>query len=347
MTAHAGTFHLALREFHASRGAIFRAHAGWWWPAHYGDAGAEHAAIRGSAAVLDRSPRSRFIVSGTDALDVLRTAFAGHLEDLEEGRAMRTVRLDAAGLVRDLVLVARIGAIAYLVSGEPGQRTETLAALRAGKQADYEVRIDDRTESTCLVALSGPAAPDIARAHLSEALPARLQLLHCVAFEFHGFRALAVRTSDVGEDGFEFMLAPSVARHVFETLAEAGVAIAGLDAQEIARIEACVPAYDPDLAPGLSPGEAELDTLLELPPGRARWLLTAVLIEEGHGEPGTPLVRDGSTVGEIRSVAQSPALGTGVALAIVEARHAVPGRTLDAGGRRATIVAKPILRRRH
>ena len=115
-------YHLALRDLHSQAGGVFGLAQGWSLPMHYGDAEAEHAALRSHAGILDRSHRSRFLVTGTDALDVLRAVFAGHVEDLEEGRAMRTVALDDTGNIRDLVLIARTGGIAYLVTGEAAQR---------------------------------------------------------------------------------------------------------------------------------------------------------------------------------------------------------------------------------
>ncbi len=346
MTTPARRYHLALRSLHEGANAVFATRDGWSVPLHYGDARAEHAALRGQAVVFDRSQRSRILVAGTDAADVLVATFAGHVGELEEGRAMRTVALDADGTIRDLVLVARTGGISYLVSGEPGQRDETLERLRDHVGADYDVRIEDRTESTCLLGLAGPAATAVVAAHLSEGLPARLQTLHCTTFEFHGFRSLATRTSDTGEDGYELMLAPAVAQHVVGTLVGAGVRLVGAAALETARVEACIPAFAPDLETGLSPAEADLDVMLDLPAGRERWMLSAILIEGPVMEAGTPVLAGGVRVGELRSCVASPTLGATVGLAVVEARVALPGVALDLDGTRATIVAKPLYRRR-
>lgn len=339
--------HLALRELHATQGAVFGVAGGWSLPMRYGDAAPELAALRQHAAVFDRSSRSRFLVTGTDALDVLRAAFAGHVEELEEGRAMRAVALGPSGTIEDLVLVARTGGIAYLVSGEPGCRERTLHRLRAVIAPGWDARVDDRTETTCLIGLAGPGAAKVADEQLSEALPARMHALHCMAFEFHGFRGLATRTSDTGEDGFEFMLAPGVAHHLLESLREAGIAFAGNEALEIARVEACIPAFEPDLDTGLSPAEADLDVLLGLDGGQAQRILSALLFE-GPGVPavGTPLLAAGEPVGEVRSCVRSPSLNATIGLGIIDSRHAFPGRELIAGASRATVVAKPFHRRR-
>lgn len=340
-------FHLALRDWHAAAGATFDVRTGWTLPMRYGNPADEYAALRESAVVFDRSHRSRFLVAGPDALDILRSTIAGHVEDLEEGRAMRAAVLDDDGLIRDLVLVARTGGIAYLVMGEPGQRIATLQRLNAAIQADFDVRVDDRTETTCLVGIAGPGAPQVAIEHLSEALPSRLKPLNCFTFEFHGFRALGIRTSDTGEDGFELMLAPAVAQHVFDTLRGAEIRLAGFETLEAARIEAAIPAYAPDLETGLSPAEADLDTLLDIPGGRDSRILTGLLLDAPNPPlPGTALTLEGESVGEIRSAIASPGLNATIALGIIDSRYALPGRILDADGGRATVVAKPFYRKR-
>jgi aminomethyltransferase len=339
---------LPLHDVHAAAGAVFRTRLGWSLPAHYGDPEAEHRAIREEAALLDRSHRSRFLVTGTDASDVLAAVFEGHPNELEEGRARRTVALDEEGHIVDLVLVARTGGIAYVVSGEPGQRLETLRRLRQAATGDMDVAVEDRTETTCLVGLAGPRAPELARQHLSEGLPGLLPPLHAATFVLHGFRALAIRTSDTGEDGFELMLGPPVAQHLVEALMDAGVPLAGDLAQETARIEACLPAYSPDLETGLTPAEADLDVLLGIPGGREGGVILSALLIDGEQPPppGTPVMAGGERAGEARSAARSARLDAIAVLAVIDQRRAVPGTPFEVGGFRGPLVAKPFYRRR-
>lgn len=340
-------YSLALRETYAQLGARLIERSGWLIPADFGDQAREYRAMREGAALFDRSHRSRFLVTGPDALDVLRAVFAGHLEDLDEGRSRRAAVVDEQGIVRDLALISRTAGIAYLVSGEPAQRMGTLDRLRSATRADYDARVDDRTETTCLLALAGPDAARIAAEHLAEGLPARLQTLQCSAFEFHGFRALATRASDVGEDGFELMLAPAVAHHITETVAGAGAVVAGDAAFEAGRVEACVPAWDPDLSPGLTPAEADLDVLLDIDGGAAGRILAGVLLDsEVPIAVGQPVIAGGRVAGELRSCVRSPALGVTIGLAIIDTAHALPASDLSVAGVRASVVAKPFLRRR-
>jgi aminomethyltransferase len=303
--------------------------------------------VRESAAVLDRSHRSRFILAGSDADEVLRAVVAGW-RGIAEGRAVRAAVLDDAGIIRDLVLVARTGSIAYLVGGEPGQRFETWERLRGAIREDYDARVDDRTETTCLLSLAGPGAADAAARHLGQAMGARLRPMECAGFEAHGFRGLAVRTGDTGEDGYEVMLAPAVAQHLVEEVRGAGVTVAGEVAHERARVEACVPAFDPDLAPGLTLEEADLGGLPGAGVGGGDRVRLSALLIETNDEPGTgtPVIAAGEQVGEVRSSVRSPAAGGTIALAILDVAHAQPGAAAEVAGRRASVIAKPFYRRR-
>ena len=121
----------------------------------------------------------------------------------------------------------------------------------------------------------------------------------------------------------------------------------GDDAHEIARLEACVPAFAPDLEPGLTPAEADLDVLLGVEGGEAQRVLAGALLESGDPVPtATPLTIGGHGVGEVRSCVHSPRLDATIALALLPVELAMPGTALEAGGVRGTVVAKPFYRRR-
>jgi aminomethyltransferase len=287
------------------------------------------------------------MVTGPDALDVLRGALTGAVDGVDEGRARRVVLLDERGKIADLVLVARVGGVAYLVSGEPERRAVLVERLQASVRPDFEARLDDRTETTCALGVAGPGAAELVARFVAEGLPGRLGPLHCVAFEFHGFRALAVRTSGTGDDGFELVLAPAVASHLLGTLRAGGVALAGHQALEVARVESCIPAWEPDLAPGLSPAEADLDVLLGVPSGSQGRILSAFVLEGPPVRPGTAVTdAAGQTVGEVRSCVAAWGLKVTAGLAIMEAATAFPGAGFAAGGARLQVVAKPLFRRR-
>ncbi len=342
---------LALHAVHEALGATFALRGGWRLPEAYGDGEGEYARLRSGAVAFDRSDRTRILVSGTDAAIALAAVFGEAAGELEEGRALRAAALDAGGRIADLALIARTGGIAYVVMGEPGRGAATLAALEAAVGEGHDVAVQDRTATTCLVGMAGPGAAEAAARHVNEALPPRLPPMHAAPFEFHGYRALAVRTSTLGEDGFELMVAPPVAEHLLGLLAEAGAGPAGMGAQEIARIEAGVPAFTPDLETGLTPAEAGLSEALGLPREAPARTLSALLFEgrfEGVATPpaGTPALADGQVVGELRSCARSFALDAAAGLAILNRDRSQPGTAITVGGERALVAQQPLYRRR-
>ena len=338
-------YHLALREHYTGAGAHFEVRRGWSLPAHFGDADGEYGMLRRRAVLFDRSHHSRFVVSGTDAGVVLGEVFGSPAGELEEGRSLRAVSL-RDGLIDDLVLVSRTGGISYIVVGEPERRFVTYERLKQAVRANFDASIDDRTESTCLFALAGPESGAIAARHLGEGLPSRVRFLQNSAFEAHGFRSLAIRAADTGDDGFLLMLAPAVAQHLVGEMAS-DAPMAGECAFEIGRVEACVPAFDPDLTPGISPAEADLESLLDAPGGSRRWLLSAVIIDgEKPVVSGAPVVEEGRNAGEMRSSVYSPGLRATIGLALLDPALATPGTQLSLPGRGLTVAAKPLHRRR-
>ena len=342
-----GINRLALHAVHEALGATFELRGGWRLPETYGDSEDEYARLRSNAVAFDRSDRTRLLLSGTDAGTVLEAVFGREAGELEEGRAVRAAALDAMGRIADLALIARTGGIAYMVMGEPGRGATTLAMLEGAVGEGYDVVIQDRTATTCLVGIAGPGAAAAAAQHVNEALPPRLPSMHAAPFEFHGYRALAIRTGGVGEDGFELMVAPPVAEHLLGLLQSAGVGLAGMAAQEVARIEAGVPAFAPDLDTGLTPAEAGLSAALGLPLEEPPRLLSALLFEGDRTPPvGTPALAEEQVVGELRSCARSFALDAAAGLAILNLDRSHPGTAISVGGESALVAQKPLYRRR-
>jgi glycine cleavage system aminomethyltransferase T len=100
------------------------------------------------------------------------------------------------------------------------------------------------------------------------------------------------------------------------------------------------------LSPGLSPAEADLDVLLEVPGGRDARILTGLLFDSEAGRTGDQITADGAPAGELRSLVRSPGLNATIGLGIIEARHSMPGKSVTVGTTGATVVAKPFYRRR-
>ena len=76
---------------------------GWYWPNTFGDAAAEHNAIRTDVGVLDASPLRKWYFQGPDALRAADRVFTNDMLGLEDSRgpraALRRGRQDGDGTV--------------------------------------------------------------------------------------------------------------------------------------------------------------------------------------------------------------------------------------------------------
>jgi len=74
---------LSIREFHQSLDAVFTEVNGAEAVDHYGDAIAEHAALRDSSGILDLSFRSRLCLTGTERQRFLNGQVTNNVKDLK------------------------------------------------------------------------------------------------------------------------------------------------------------------------------------------------------------------------------------------------------------------------
>jgi aminomethyltransferase len=147
---------------HRALGAVMAEDAGWVMPARFGEVDAEVQAVRTRAGVLDLSPRSRLFLTGSGALPLLQNTLSYDPVLVEAGTARLNLLCDENGGILDLVTLYRLGPERWLLGGAPGGAETSLRWLQAHRRGDLEVRLDDRRESTALVALtasSSSAAP--------------------------------------------------------------------------------------------------------------------------------------------------------------------------------------------
>jgi folate-binding protein YgfZ len=167
-----------------------------------------------------------------------------------------------------------------------------------------------------------------------------------------------------GEDALQLLVPAEAAAAVHGALTGAaerlGAEWGDPAALEILRVEAGVPRAGAELGEEVLPAEARLvERAVSFTKGcytgqevvarmhsRARvgHLLVGLALSTGATLParGAALLHDGARVGELTSVARSPAAGP-IALGFVRAAHAEPGAELEVEGGRARVVALPFV----
>src|SRR5437879_13462998 len=86
-----------LYDEHTKRGASFIEKGGWDVPAHYGDAAAEHQAVRRGVGVTDLSHRGKLRVTGEDRVKWLQSVISNDIPPLATGQGVSRSLLTTKG----------------------------------------------------------------------------------------------------------------------------------------------------------------------------------------------------------------------------------------------------------
>ncbi|WP_285251044.1 glycine cleavage system aminomethyltransferase GcvT [Pseudarthrobacter sp. fls2-241-R2A-168] len=349
----------ALYEQHKIAGASFTDFGGWQMPLKYSSELAEHHAVRNAAGLFDLSHMGEVWVTGPDAAAFLDYALTGKLSAVAVGKAKYSLICQEDGGIIDDLITYRRGEQKYLVVPNAGNAAVVAAAL-AERAANFDVRVEDVSAQTSLIAIQGPNAEAI----LLKLVPAEQ---HSLVTELKYYAAVEVgiavngtvqelllaRTGYTGEDGFEIYIPNEDAAGLWDALLEAGsdqgLIPAGLACRDSLRLEAGMPLYGNELsregnpyAAGLGPvvslkkesdfvGRAVLAELKELGAGSTsgRKLVGLKGLGRRAGRSHYPVLKDGNVVGEVTSGQPSPTLGYPIALAYIDVEHSTPGTALD------------------
>lgn len=361
--------HVPLEAAHRELGASFTTFGGWLMPVRYGSDLEEHRAVRERVGLFDISHMGQLELRGPDVAGAIERVVVSRIADLAPGRARYTMLCDDAGGVIDDAIVYRLDDH-HLIIANAANTPAVVAALRA-VLGGLDVAMVHR-EDRALLALQGPRAEDVLRSveEPSDAPAADLRPFGVRMTRVAGRDVLVARTGYTGEDGFELACDAVDAGTLWSALLAAGqhhgIAPCGLASRDTLRLEAGLPLHGHELGPELGPFETGFGRIVHLdraaPISGAAVLASRAtegparrvvgLIAEGRRSPRADYVVrtvDGVDVGVVTSGAPSPTLGVPIALAAVDAAHAVEGTRLvvDVRGSPvdARVVALPFVRR--
>jgi aminomethyltransferase len=339
--------------------------AGWEMPLLYTGIVQEHNQTRTAASLFDVSHMGRVELRGSDAEGLLQRVCTRQLGDARVGQSRYSHVCDEAGGILDDVIVSRYSDH-WLVVCNASNHDRILDWLRQ-HAAGRDVRIDDVTEQTFMVALQGPQVMSILAAKLPIPL-ADLKRYRFKTGEFMGIRYSIFRSGYTGEDGVEMILPANVAPLLLPLVTGTmdgglGILPAGLGARDTLRLEAGMPLYGHELSEQTDSISAGLGWCVDL----SKDFIGAKKLKEVHDRGPTEMlvgieldgrriarcgttVTDGSEpVGRVTSGTLSPTLNKSIAMAYVRAALAKPGSRLavDLGGKvnPAVVVQLPFYKR--
>ena len=327
-------------DFHAAAGAKLVEFAGWEMPILYRGIVDEHEQTRRSGSVFDVSHMGRLYFTGKDAARFLDYVLTRNVAEQKVGQSRYSLVCNASGGVMDDVIVSR-DQRHWLVVCNASNREKLVRYFAAARQerGGFDVQLDDRTESTAMVAVQGPKVIE----KLSEALPTDLKSMKKYSFvndEVMMTRYMIARSGYTGEDGVEMILpakaAPLAMRMLGDGRADhegSTIRPAGLGARDTLRLEAGMPLYGHELGETIDPLSAGLawavdlggkdfvgaEALRELM-GKGLKRRLAGLELEGRriARQGAPVTKAGRVVGEVTSGTFSPTLQKSIAMAFVD-----------------------------
>ncbi len=361
-----------LRSFHLDHQAQMVDFAGWEMPLKYATGvREEHEQCRRSGALFDVSHMGRVAVSGLHARRLLERVCARRIGDMQDGQCRYTLMCNERGGVRDDVIVMRMEADDYLVVVNASNRAKILDHMRGVvAERSFNVKIDDRTEKTAMVALQGPKVMDLI-AGVSKEIPT-LKRFRFTVKNLMILKLTVSRTGYTGEDGVEVILPASAVgmamklllKDVDQSKADAVLRPAGLAARDSLRLEAGMPLYGHELGEEINALSCGVDFAISLDKtperdgetfigqealartrdagGPERRLVGIEIGGKRTARQGMPILVGGEPSGAVSSGCLSPTLEKSIAMGFVLAEHAAVGTEVAVDAGRATLPGRVV-----
>lgn len=356
-----------LYDAHVAAGARMVPFAGYEMPVQYKDGVLkEHLWTRESAGLFDVSHMGQARLRGVSPLSAFEEITPGDFIGLAPGKQRYSLLLNRKG-----------GIIDDLMASRPDDDGLFVIVNGACKDNDFHVMNDelapqvsiDRLEDRALLALQGPKAVEVLKAHIPEA--ADKVFMDSWATTGFGVDVLISRSGYTGEDGYEISVPGHAAERIWNTLLEdERVRPIGLGARDSLRLEAGLPLYGHDVDETVSPVEAALTFAVSKKrrdaqdfPGAARIVKELAegpaRVRVGLKVLGGPPAREGAeiadingkVVGVVTSGGFAPSLGCPIAMGFVPPALSAVGTKLNvivrgrAGA--AEVVAMPFVPNRY
>jgi aminomethyltransferase len=335
--------------------------AGWDMPIQYSNITDEHRAVRTGLGIFDISHMGRLNFDGADALALIQQVYTNNAATMKEGQVRYGLVCNPAGGILDDVLVYR-WPTNYAMVVNASNREKILAWL-AAHQAGRDVRIEDQTFKTCMVAVQGPKALTACQG-LTPADAGKLSYYFATPSTYRGQPCVVSRTGYTGEDGLEITVGAAQGLELWEELLGRSAVPCGLGARDTLRLEAAMPLYGHELDEETDPLQAGLGWAVKLDKGdfigrdalvrrqadsTVRRRVGLVLDGKRIAREGAAVLAEGRTVGKVTSGTFAPTLQQAVAMAYVESALTAVGTVVQADIRgkpeTARVVALPFYRR--
>lgn len=360
-----------LYKFHVDAGAQMVDFAGWEMPIRYAGIIEEHKQVRTSGGLFDVSHMGRVKVHGRHARKFLEKLCSRKIGDMQAGQCRYSLVCNAAGGVRDDVIVYRMDEDEFLVVVNASNREKLLEHFEQVRSSnDLAVKIDDQTMSTAMVALQGPKVMELV-GKVSKEIPT-LKRYRFAIKNLLILKLTVSRTGYTGEDGVEVILPAGAVDMAMKLLLKdvnakdpnAVIKPVGLGARDTLRMEAAMPLYGHELGEGINALSCGVDFAISMDKhtmergerfigqdalektiaeGGPKHKLVGIEVEgKRAARQGNVIKSGGREVGHVTSGCPSPTLDKVIAMGFVEKDLVTPGTTLTIDTGKAELAAKVV-----
>jgi aminomethyltransferase len=345
----------AFHHYHVERGAKLVEFAGYEMPLLYSSIREEHEIVRTGAGIFDVSHMGRLKFTGRHARRFLERVLTRRISDMAEKTCRYALVCNEQGGTRDDVLIYRFEDH-WLMVCNAANREKLLQHFDA-VTGEMNVKIEDQTDKTGMVAVQGPRAMEYI-GKFSKEIPT-LKRFHFAVKNLLILKLIVSRTGYTGENGVEIILPASAVNMALKLLlkedaqGEQTIRPVGLGARDTLRLEAAMPLYGHELTEEIDPLSADLAFAVDLnkhedeqwgpiDPFIGQEALAKIAADgpmrkrvglklDGRRTPRQDMkvLVDSAEAGFVTSGCLSPTLGHPIAMAYVDAAHAEVGKTVQ------------------
>ncbi len=346
----------ALYSAHEKLGGTMVDFGGFLMPMRYKETSIvdEHLAVRNEMGMFDTSHMGRIFVNGNDSLQLLNLLVPRNLEKLNDFSAGYSFMLNEVGGFRDDVIITRFSENEYMVVCNAGNldkiwnwlRTFAMIWTSAGK----DVILENRSFTSCMIAVQGPKAISLLERLSGEELPDARFKIKWITIE--GERLLYSTTGYTGSSGAELILFSDLdnieekANRLWDLLLSENVVPCALGSRDTLRMEAGYRLYGNDIDEDINLLESGLDFIpfadinkksgfigqkyiLENKEKMNKTFVGFKLLTKGIARHGYKVIIDGNEAGVVLSGTQSPITKIPFGMALVPMSHKDIGSKFD------------------
>ncbi len=330
---------IALNDIHEKLGAKMMPFAGYNMPVRYSSDIEEHMTVRNGVGVFDVSHMGEFMLTGSNALDLIQRVTSNDASKLVDGKAQYSCLPNETGGIVDDLLVYKIKEETYLLVVNASNIDKDWEWIQ--KYNTEGVEMQNISDDISLFAVQGPKATETLQS-LTDTNLSDISFYSFVEGELAGAPDVIISaTGYTGSGGFELYVKNEYAEQVWNKIFEAGKSLnikpIGLGARDTLRLEKGYCLYGNDIDDSTSPHEAGLgwitkytkkftnseNLLKQKEAGVTRKLVGFELEDRGIPRHGYEIRNEeGRTIGQVTSGTQSPMLGKGIGMGYVEKAYA-------------------------